>query len=347
MATPAERLRKPAPTETPVPTPAPTPTPIPTNPPTGNVELENYTLPSDDKILQYGKPYDIAGDICAVAPITKVRIDVYNYFNELEIFAEKEFSADDNVLLYTLNNGEADCLNNLLAFGTLSYGKKTLVLNVTTDGNPEETLFMGSFFMGATDSVLAGNAYNSGTSQLGAEQRQAILNYLNSLNESEIGSHAVMNAFTLLGTPYGTGVGQLDCSAAMQKAYSPLGVKLPRTSEKQGEFCLNLNGMLAKEVLIPGDLILFTDNYCSCGRFMEIHHVAMFVGTINGTRYYIESSYNVGKAAAHGMGESGTGRWSIAYGRPYIYVCGTRLYCIRNRKLILLFRFRRKIIDIM
>ncbi len=60
------------------------------------------------------------------------------------------------------------------------------------------------------------------------------------VNPNELGSKAVMNAYTLLGTPYGTGVVQLDCSAAMQKAYSPLGVELLRTSEKQGEFCLFL-----------------------------------------------------------------------------------------------------------
>ncbi len=64
---------------------------------------------------------------------------------------------------------------------------------------------------------------------------------------------------------------------------------------------------------------------------MEIYPVGMFVGTINGTRYYIESSYGVGKAVLRiALGETGTGGWSIAfYSRPYVYgngVSGVNAY---------------------
>lgn len=318
----------PKPTETPEPTatpvPTPSPTPIPTNPPTGNVELLGANLPCDNQVLQYGRAYSIAGNISSLVPITNIKIEIYKHDNTLEAVAQKVFSVSDNVLLHSLTDGGTSSLNDLLAFSSLTFGAKTLVLTVKTEGFSEETLFLGNFFMGATDSILSGNAYNSGTTPLNAEHRKTILDYLNSLNPNELGTHAVMNAFTILGTPYGTGVGQLDCSAAMRKAYSPLGVELPRTSEKQGEFCLQLNGMMPLDALIPGDFIFFTDNTCTCGRFMEIHHVAMFVGTINGTRYYIESSYGVGKVVLRiAWGETGTGRWSIAfYSRPYVYASG-------------------------
>lgn len=78
-----------------------------------------------------------------------------------------------------------------------------------------------------------------------------------------------------LGVPYkyaGEDKNGVDCSALMMNVYnSALGIKLPRNSAKQQEYC----SKVSKSDLAPGDLVFFSN---SSGR---VNHVGMYVGSGN------------------------------------------------------------------
>lgn len=78
-----------------------------------------------------------------------------------------------------------------------------------------------------------------------------------------------------LGVPYkyaGVDKNGVDCSALMMNVYnSALGIKLPRNSAKQQEYC----SKVSKSDLTPGDLVFFSN---SSGR---VNHVGMYVGSGN------------------------------------------------------------------
>ncbi|PFG20503.1 C40 family peptidase [Serinibacter salmoneus] len=61
----------------------------------------------------------------------------------------------------------------------------------------------------------------------------------------------VNNAYQYLGTPYGTGAGQLDCSSFVQLVFANVGISLPRTSGAQASAGYRVS---ASEAL-PGDLV--------------------------------------------------------------------------------------------
>lgn len=61
----------------------------------------------------------------------------------------------------------------------------------------------------------------------------------------------VANAFNYVGTPYGTGAGQLDCSGFVQLVFANVGISLPRTSGAQAASGYRVSAAEA----LPGDLI--------------------------------------------------------------------------------------------
>jgi len=82
-------------------------------------------------------------------------------------------------------------------------------------------------------------------------------------------------ADTWLGTSYkygGTDRRGVDCSALVMNVYNTaLGIKLPRNSAKQQEYCSNVN----RNKLTPGDLVFFSN---ASGK---VNHVGMYIGSGN------------------------------------------------------------------
>lgn len=78
-----------------------------------------------------------------------------------------------------------------------------------------------------------------------------------------------------LGVPYkyaGEDKSGVDCSALIMKVYnSALGIKIPRNSAKQQEFCSSVS----RSKLNPGDLVFFSN---SSGK---VNHVGMYIGDDN------------------------------------------------------------------
>lgn len=97
----------------------------------------------------------------------------------------------------------------------------------------------------------------------------------------------VKEAYTWLGTPYGYGKAEkgvaCDCSGMVMSVYQKVaGVKLPRNSAKQSEFCKSLK----KKDVHPGDLCFF-----ATGKDPDkISHVGIMVDDKN----FIHSSTSKG-----------------------------------------------------
>lgn len=77
-------------------------------------------------------------------------------------------------------------------------------------------------------------------------------------NDSKMGKKIIEEAYTWLGTPYSYACAEkgvaTDCSGMVLQVYEKIaGIKLPRNSAKQAEFCKSIN---KKEVKI-GDLVFF------------------------------------------------------------------------------------------
>lgn len=80
-------------------------------------------------------------------------------------------------------------------------------------------------------------------------------------------------AYSWIGTPYTYGGHTkkgTDCSGLVLSLYNDiLGIKLPRVSREQGEYCRKIK----KSDLMPGDLIFF-----AIGSKNKVNHVGMYVG---------------------------------------------------------------------
>ncbi|MDT0477909.1 bifunctional lytic transglycosylase/C40 family peptidase [Streptomyces sp. DSM 41014] len=98
------------------------------------------------------------------------------------------------------------------------------------------------------------------------------------VDPSEQAAAAIYYAQKKLGTPYlwgGTGTsaqgGRFDCSGLTQAAYDSVGVTLPRVANDQ----YNAGPHPAREELLPGDLVFFSDDLNDS---RAIRHVGIYVG---------------------------------------------------------------------
>lgn len=89
------------------------------------------------------------------------------------------------------------------------------------------------------------------------------------------GGEIAQRAIERVGTPYS----KLDCSKLVQSVYSEVGISLPRTSVAQSQYCYNNGYAIGASELQPGDLIFWSKTTCQCGRWNEIHHVGIYIGS--------------------------------------------------------------------
>ena len=318
----APQTPTPAPTSTATPkpsnTPTPTPTasPTPTQPPVGGMSFDNETVPENGDVIQYKKPYSMKGTVETRHAIELVRAEIRNSEGVTEMTAQRAINPDLDLHRYSLTDGGETSVNAQLKIADLSFGTKTFNLFCKTEGESEKLIFTSEFYVGATDSLLEGNGF-MGSASMQASQRRAVLDFINSLDENEFTTTVIMEAFCDLGTKYGQGSGELDCSSLVQKAYRAAGINLPRTSAEQGRYCYNLNGEIDLSDVITADLVFYRSTNCHCGRFREIHHVSLMLGPIDDTWYYIEASSGKKKVVLR-RAWGDTSGWAIEfYGRPY------------------------------
>ena len=140
---------------------------------------------------------------------------------------------------------------------------------------------------------------------------------LSNLDEGTTGAAIVQAALTRVGNPYSKGKRgsgrYVDCSYFAYWAYDQAGVVIPTSSVEQARYCYNNGCKVELEDLQPGDLI-FWSKKCSCGRWHEIHHSAIYLGN----NKVIEASSSRGRVVIDELWE-GDG-WSIFMGaRPYAH----------------------------
>ncbi len=146
----------------------------------------------------------------------------------------------------------------------------------------------------AVDPVFYGNVYDL-YSLLGGDEEQALRAYYNTLGKDRSAS-IIKKALEYAGVGYA----YVDCSKLTKIAYRAGGYTIPRISDDQA-YALRSRA-IDRSKIRPGDLIFFKklpDHPCSCGavcrRYMEIHHVGIYFGYVNGSHYIIDASSVVGK----------------------------------------------------
>lgn len=119
-----------------------------------------------------------------------------------------------------------------------------------------------------------------GSSIITSEQYQAILDAVSDEN----GKRVVAFVLSKVGYPYSqdyrdTG-NYFDCSSLAYYAWKQAGVSLlyggSNTAASEGQLCYDNNYLVEYENMEPGDLIFYS--YSKNGRFLNISHVAVYVG---------------------------------------------------------------------
>ncbi len=167
------------------------------------------------------------------------------------------------------------------------------------------------------DGAIEGNVYNSDCVPLDSATEAAVRDYCEKLGDSK-GEKAVRAALSYLGTSYNA----MDCSKLAQQAYKAAGIKISRVSDEQAKDLIK--GMRKDGAAKVGDIFFMKfpswRTTCSCGtscrRYMGIHHSAMYLGTIGGRSFVVDSSSRVGKVIIRQF--SG----SMIAGMPVVMVAG-------------------------
>jgi cell wall-associated NlpC family hydrolase len=153
-----------------------------------------------------------------------------------------------------------------------------------------------------------------------------IRNIIRNLPAGTKGTAIVQAALTRLGDPYSMakrGQGRyVDCSYFVRWAYNKAGVDNYKaaTAAEQARYCVNHDAIISKDQLQPGDVVFWRKNGCTCagshcGRYMGIHHVAIYIGDGK----LIEASSSKGRVVIRNIWGEGTGKWQIIlYARPHV-----------------------------
>ncbi|MEG1560715.1 MAG: NlpC/P60 family protein [Clostridia bacterium] len=288
---------RPTPTLTPRPTPTQTPRPTTTATPIpGGVVFNNVSVPEDGDAVMYNRAYALVGTVHSDFPIESVSVTITDIAkNTVEISAVSGGISYEGAPVYDFSlNGGSNSIDSKIAFASLTVGEKTFELFVKLKGRDEVLIYSSDFYVKVMQGNILGQVYNGSTLITSAETLNALADYLSSLDMTETGNQVLLEGLRYIGTTYGTSEGQLDCSKFTQTAYANgADISLPRIAAEQARYCYTHDFIIENEEdLIPGDLVFHRQksSNCDCGRFMEIHHVAMYLGNVNSVRYFIESS---------------------------------------------------------
>ncbi len=145
---------------------------------------------------------------------------------------------------------------------------------------------------------------------------QELTRILSNLQEGSTGETIVQAALTRLGNPYSKGKRgsgrYVDCSYFAWWVYDQAGVIIPTSSVEQARYCYKNGSAVEMAKLQPGDLIFWSRTNCSCGRWHEVHHTAIYLGD----NKVIEASSRRGRVVINELWSGG--EWKIFMcARPY------------------------------
>ena len=253
-----------------------------------NTELKGLTAIPETDVELLGSIYNSMNDVKVTAKTTKQKLPAT--------------STEETVPLTTLTA----CLD----VESLTYEDGAQAQAFTDEQqNKLEELMSPDYY--AVFAQLLGIDYYDG---MDADELTEILS---NLDEGTTGANIVQAALTRLGNPYSKGKRgsgcYVDCSYFAYWAYDQAGVVIPTSSVEQARYCYNNGCKVEIEDLQPGDLIFWSKS-CHCGRWHEIHHSAIYLGS----NKVIEASSSRGRVVIRELWE-GDG-WKIFMGaRPYAH----------------------------
>ena len=280
--------------------------------PTGEYRSEfsfvNYSFPGNDERVSYKRSRELNGIILSRYPLLSVSVQINDVSRgKTEIFETVYFDANSYVLRYSTNES-MNSLNDKVRFSQLSAGKKELIIICSSTNVTNEIVYSSTFSVGYTMDEIAPYCYNL-SGELSSGTAYKILSLLNSLDLNYSKGAAVIAEGTKhLGEPYEL----RDCSSFVRYvAYEALGLDLPRQSVEQAVYCEENGLLIPSENKQPGDLIFMRKTYCDCGRYHEIHHVAIYIGTYGGNDYLLESTSRHDSVVMRRVWGLSDGSWTI------------------------------------
>jgi len=229
-------------------------------------EPDNYY----DILAVYMVKYGIGDTATDMTDVAKANLrTVFNDMRSYDVTSRTEPGSDEDDTDY-----EVKCVNitmkSYLEMGT-EYGfdeqQHEILLELM---KPDSLALMGRPDGGA----------DSGSSIITSEQYQAILDAVSDEN----GKKVVAFVLSKVGYPYSqdyrdTGK-YFDCSSLAYYAWKQAGVSLlyggSNTAASEAQMCYDNNYLVEYENMEPGDLIFYS--YSKNGRFLNISHVAVYVG---------------------------------------------------------------------
>lgn len=234
--------------------------------------------------------------------------DIYNEMNQLEFRTEKTTSFVENADP-TAPPVPVTTLNIYVSVNSLTYEEGAAMHNFDRKQAALLTRLMSPSYYTYFADLLGVDVYDG----VKSEDLQQIIA---SLPQGTKGAAIVQSALIRLGHPYsksrrGSG-NYVDCSYFAYWTYNQAGITIPTSSVEQARYCHSNGYVVNEEDLKPGDLIFWAKTGCSCGRWREIHHAAIYIGN-NKT---IEASSCKGRVIIRDLWSGGG--WKVAmYARPY------------------------------
>lgn len=217
--------------------------------------------------------------------LTLTQEDAYT----LEYTTEPENSGQS--LVWASSDPEVAAVDGQGVITALKKGSAKITLS-TQDGSAKATCKVKVKKLDITPikATIEGNVYDGNYNRVSESAEEALRKYCERLGDSR-GERVARAAVEKLGTSYS----DMDCSQLSQYAYGTRRVKLPRTSGEQAEAMAAYERADGKPRV--GDLIFLSFpswRTCSCGevcrRYRKVHHVALYLGNVNGTDYVVDSS---------------------------------------------------------
>ena len=252
-----------------------------------SIILKNNNFPKNGKRIAYGKPYSINATVLSESAITMVRIRISDVRDEtVEIDESVYLDAHDDIRSYNTQTAEK-AIDKLIRFSALSTGEKKLELICSSEREQNAVICQTNFRVGFTYSEVAGYVYNRNDEVSSSEARNVLI-ILNSLDYTNAENAKVIESgIKNLGKNYK----EMDCSKFVQTAIKDaLNIDLPRTSVDQAIYCADRGYLVDKNSMKPGDIIFMSRTNCDCGRYHEVHHSAIYMGSNDGVDYIIESA---------------------------------------------------------
>lgn len=234
--------------------------------------------------------------------------DIYNEMNQLEFRTDKTTSFAENSDP-TAPPVPVTTLNVYVSVNSLTYEEGAVMHSFDRKQAALLARLMSPSYYTYFADLLGVDMYDGTES----EDLQQIIA---SLSQGTKGAAIVQSALIRLGHPYsksrrGSG-NYVDCSYFVYWSYNQAGIAIPTSSVEQARYCHSNGYVVDEKDLKPGDIVFWSKPGCSCGRWREIHHAAIYIGN-NKT---IEASSCKGRVIIRDLWSGGG--WKVAlYGRPY------------------------------